>query len=195
MSVSSTDANTQKPTFDDVSTTQADLQAAADYAEKAFKGESVAAAANLPATGNWLGRLIFATAEAAIYVCTALPNTWAQVADGQIVPITSVSTGFAANAAPNAPRILRQGNRRIMFGEVAFTSGGTFANVLTVPTADQPPTASSRTIGIGGVSTGTAGSLVLVRATLAAGVLGAAVGSGSIPAGTVYLSGLTWLMD
>lgn len=66
--------------------------------------------------------------------------------------------------------------------------------MFTVPTADQPPSTSSRTIGIAGVYSGS-GSLLLARATLTAGVVGVAVGSASLPIGTVYLSGLTWYMD
>lgn len=146
-------------------------------------------------TGLFVGQRATVTADATVdnngdYIWSG--TAWV----GGVAPITSIATGFTANAFPNSPRILRQGNRRTMYGEVVFTSGGTYSNILTVPVADQPPTATTRTIGIGGMSTSSAGSLVLFRATLTAGVLGAAIASGSEPAGdTVYLSGLTWLMD
>lgn len=119
---------------------------------------------------------------------------------GSVAPITTPGTGFSLGTAPNAPRILRQGSRRTLYGEVTFGgagSGSSYANILTVPAIDQPPTTSGRTIGVGSVYTAGAGSstLVLARMTLTAGVVGFTVSSASAPAGTVHLSGLTWLMD
>ena len=45
----------------------------------ALVGESRATAAELPATGNWLGRQIMAEDTGALYQCTALPGTWRRI--------------------------------------------------------------------------------------------------------------------
>jgi hypothetical protein len=114
--------------------------------------------------------------------------------DPVLASITTFGAGFTGSAAPNNPRILREGNKRTAFGEVTFGSGSAYSNMFTVPAADQPPTTSSRVIGMLGVYSGS-GSMVVGRCTMIAGVVGVSVSTGSIPAGTAYLAGLTWYMD
>ena len=45
----------------------------------ALVGESRPTAADLPATGNWLGRQIMAEDTGSLYQCTALPGTWRRI--------------------------------------------------------------------------------------------------------------------
>lgn len=44
-------------------------------------GESVATAANLPQSGNWLNRTIMTADTRLVYVCTALPGSWTKLSD------------------------------------------------------------------------------------------------------------------
>ena len=55
----------------------ADIKAVYDHFGDQAK-YSVATAASLPATGNWLGRYLTAQDTTIPYVCTALPSTWVQ---------------------------------------------------------------------------------------------------------------------
>lgn len=153
-------------------------------------GETEPTSASLPSTGNWIGRTIYVQDINTSRIWDG--TEWAY--EGLIAAVTTFGPGFTSNPAPNNLRILRQGNRRTLYGEAVYGTGSSYSNVLTVPTADQPPSTSSRTIGIAGVYSGS-GSLLLARATLLSGVVSVAIGSGSLPIGTVYLSGLTWYMD
>jgi len=58
--------------------TATDLNLISDWAAS-VAGETRASAASLPATGNWVGREIMAEDTGALYLCTALPNTWQRI--------------------------------------------------------------------------------------------------------------------
>lgn len=65
-------------------------------------GGSVANAGALPSTGNWVGRTVTAADTGAVYVCTALPNTWQRL--GVTNPgATLIRTTDLPNGASTSP--------------------------------------------------------------------------------------------
>jgi hypothetical protein len=75
MGIASTDPVTGKPTFNDVSTTQADLQAAVDFAAKGL-GETTPSATSLPSPSTWPGRTILALDTKIVWVSNG--SQWIQ---------------------------------------------------------------------------------------------------------------------
>lgn len=63
-------------------------------------GESVAAVASLPSSGNWVGRTVFAVDTGSLYVCSALPGTWKRVTPARIATGTVAVTGTISSSAP-----------------------------------------------------------------------------------------------
>lgn len=110
---------------------------------------------------------------------------------------TKLGTGWtaAAGGAAQAPRIFRSGNVRMLFGGVLFGTGASTSNILTVDPLDQPPTASIRTVGMALVDPTAPGSALISQITLTAGKLASGATTGSLPAGTIWLTGLMWNMD
>lgn len=109
------------------------------------------------------------------------------------VNITTFGTGWAAtNAGTHQPRIRAIGNQVFMYGAVTASSGASVGNILTVPAAYQPPSASTRFIGMVATSNGQTGELAL-----SAGVVTNVSGYGTLsgtPGMTVPMVA-SWWMD
>lgn len=193
MGIASTDPNTGKPTYNDISHTQTDLQAAVDFAEKGL-GEHVATVGALPANGGLVGRRIWVDVDSCYYTWTG--STWMalQQTIGLVASGGSLGTGFTAGTGAQVPRLTRQGNVRILFGTVVFGGGSNYSSTLTLASADQPATTTARSLGMAMIQPST-GSGVVAEAFLTGGVLSLGVATASVPAGTVHLAGLTWVRD
>ena len=102
-------------------------------------GESVATAADLPASGNWVGRLVTTVDTKSLYQCTALPGTWSVVREdtGWITP--TLLNGWVNLGGSN-----RSAQYRRLNGVVSITgtlkSGVTAANtvIFTLPAGFRP---------------------------------------------------------
>lgn len=96
---------------------------------------SVANAAALPASGNWLGRQAMAEDTKWRYQCTTLPGTWAVVATPATTPTISYGGGYS----------LTTGNVYLngLFVVLSFTvtKSSTIAHddtIMTIPTGFRP---------------------------------------------------------
>lgn len=189
MGIASTDPNTGKPTYNDISHTQTDLQAAADFAEKGL-GEHVATSGALPANGGLAGRHIWVDAENCDYVWNG--SVWVAL---PAVPLTANISTFGAGVTPltgpHVPRLRLVGGRVTVAGGVSVTS---FANLFTVDVPFRPITdgqfAGAILTSKGGFIGYTIGSNGLLSLQSGNGYI---VGSGT--AGAASLANLGWMRD
>lgn len=63
-------------------------------------GESVASAASLPSSGNWVGRTVLAEDTGIQWVCTELPNTWKPFTSARAASGTVAIAGTISSASP-----------------------------------------------------------------------------------------------
>jgi len=111
-------------------------------------------------------------------------------------PFVNISTYGANWAATNTtnhqPRIRMDGNQCFLYGAVTAASGASGGSILTVPTAYQPPTASTRFVGAVIASNGQYTELAL-----SAGVLSSVAGYGnlSVSSGVIIPLVCSWWMD
>lgn len=107
--------------------------------------------------------------------------------------ISTFGTGWTAiTANAHTPRVWRSGQMVYLVGGVQTSATATLANVLTIPTAFQPPTTTARFVG-----TAVTSNASTVTFTLGSGVLQIPTGYGSIAVTTVQSVPLLcmWPMD
>jgi len=133
---------------------------------------SVASASNLPASGNWRGRVLMARDTGVLYVCTALPGTWKTVTStddsGWIVVgsgggAPAFGTGWSAVSASGWSGVRFRLKNGVLFISGAATKSsysGLGDAIFTLPSGFRP---STRFIGVGYGSTGA--QYVVVEAT------------------------------
>lgn len=119
---------------------------------------------------------------------------WDRVAQaGATTPITTFGTNWTAGTNAQVPKVTLMGNQVFLTGSVLYgASGGTYANILTVPAAYQPPNANTRFIGAAFTSTG-----IGVHLGLSAGVVSTISGytTGSLGFNTRVALNCNWFMD
>jgi hypothetical protein len=141
------------------------------------------------------GNDAYSVADGILY--TRIGGAWVNPSPAPVIMALTPGTGWTPAAAPNAPRAVLNGNVVTLYGSLAWAGGGAYAAICTAPAALRPPTTAARNIGPLRQVTGTAMLLFQTGLTGSTGVIGTATGStGSAPAsGSVYLDGLTWVMD
>ena len=143
MGIASTDPVTGKPTFNDVSTTQADLQALAEFAAMGL-GETVPTATSLPDPSTWPGRLILASDTKILWASNG--SQW--IVAGNAYPPHALYLKTVPFPWPNTVAIHTWDSAAVEGAVAGFTvSGGTqrftitqagvwrFAGALGIPTA------------------------------------------------------------
>lgn len=134
------DAVTGKPVYNNVSTTQADLQAAADFALRGI-GENLATAASLPANGGTVGRAIWIIDEETYYVwetggwvnAKEIPATVLTVGSGLTLP-----AGVTQTAGRGTTKVWRE--RGVVYLEGCLTTTAAVGfGFLNLPVGYQPP--------------------------------------------------------
>ena len=121
----------------------ADIKAVYDHFGDQAK-YSVATAASLPASNNWLGRALMAQDSKILYLCTALPSTWTQahlLADtGWITP--TLVNGWSSVATQTVQ--YRRLNGVVMCR--GRGTGGTTNTMFTLPAGFRPGQAFTQTV-------------------------------------------------
>lgn len=109
----------------------------------------------------------------------------------------TANTGWTAGTGNQTPRALMVGKLVTLFGTLTWAGGGAYSSIVTVPAVFRPPTTAARPIGTATQITGS--SLLNFQTSFngSTGILGNGTGgTGSLPAsGSVFLNGLSWVMD
>lgn len=119
-------------------------------------------------------------------------TTWTALAAQQSADVTTFGSGWTAtNDTTHKPRVTRIGNRVFITGAVTRSTGST-GNLLTVPSAFQPPSTGTRFIGAVWSSAGTGGMLAL-----SSGVVSVPAGYGNLGGtGSIVVPVIgNWTMD
>jgi len=74
-------------------------------------------------------------------------TTWRTIGTEAVANIASFGTGWSSTGSGHVPRVRRRGNQVFLYGAVTLAPGGSFSNILTVPTAFRPPNNATRFIG------------------------------------------------
>jgi len=110
---------------------------------------SVANAAALPASGNWVGRLAMTEDTKWLYQCTALPGTWGVIQ----TPATTPTISFAGAYSLTAGNVYLDG--LFVTLSLTVTKGSTIDHddtVLTLPSGYRPAAATVATGRMHGVA-------------------------------------------
>lgn len=121
-------------------------------------------------------------------------SNWQRLAQANATAtISTFGTNWSAGTSAQVPRVTMVGDQVFLTGTVLFgASGGSYANILTIPTAFQPPNGNTRFIGTSMTSTGLAFGL-----GLSTGVVGSVAGysTGSLGFSTRVTLNCNWRMD
>jgi hypothetical protein len=159
-------------------------------------GETVATLADLPASGNWVGRTITVVDTLFVYVWSS--TGWVFVAGSAAADIASFSTGWTSLTGGHKARVRRQGNLVTLHGGILFGTNANYNSMFTVPAGFAPATTGTQFIGMSMASlgSGNGGAFELVIKSGVVSAAGTGYSTASLPPGAVVaLGGCQYWLD
>jgi hypothetical protein len=183
------------PTNDNTFAPPADMTAVYEHFDPLI-GETVATAADLPSSGNWVGRTITVVDTGFVYIWFSAG--WKFMAGSAAADIATFSTGWTSMTGGHKARIRRQGNLVTLHGGILFGTNANYNSMFTVPSGFAPATTSVQFIGMAmasiGSGTGVALELVITNGLVSFAGSGYSTGSNP-PLAFVTLGGCQYWLD
>jgi len=159
-------------------------------------GETVPTVADLPSSGNWVGRTITTVDTTFLYEWTA--TGWVFIAGSAAADIATFSTGWTSLTGGHKARVRRQGNLVTLHGAIQFGTGANYNSMFTVPSGFTPVTTSVQFIGMAmasiGSGNGVAIELVITNGLVSFAGSGYSTGSNP-PSAIIALAGCQYWLD